>query len=63
MEKAMNPEFISQAELLERIPVSRRTLSNWRRSGAIPYVKIGRRILFHWPSVQAALLRSQKGPT
>ena len=54
-------EFIDQNEFLRRIPISRRTLATWRFSGKIPYVALtGRRILFHWPSVEAALLRAQR---
>ena len=54
--------FIDEKELLKRIPVSRRTLWNYRESGKIPSVRLGgRRILFHWPSVEAALLRQQRG--
>jgi hypothetical protein len=53
--------FIDEKQLLARLPVSRRTLFNWRVSGKIPHVKIGRRNLFHWPSIEAALLRNQKG--
>ena len=53
--------FIDEAELLQRLPVSRRTLFTWRTSGKIPFVNLGtRRILFHWESVQAALLRHQR---
>ena len=54
--------FITESELLERIPISRRTLFHWRKSGKIPFIRLsGRRVLFHWESVQAALLRSQRG--
>lgn len=54
--------FIDEKQLLSRLPVSRRTLFNWRNSGKIPSVRLGgRRILFHWPSVEAALLRHQRG--
>jgi hypothetical protein len=53
--------FINEKQLLARLPVSRRTLFSWRVSGKIPHVKIGRRILFHWPSCEAALLRHQRG--
>jgi predicted DNA-binding transcriptional regulator AlpA len=54
--------FIDENQLLARLPVSRRTLFNWRTSGKIPCVRLGgRRILFHWPSVEAALLRHQRG--
>jgi predicted DNA-binding transcriptional regulator AlpA len=52
--------FIDQKQLLARLPISRRTLFNWRTTGKIPCVRLGgRRILFHWPSVEAALLRHQ----
>jgi hypothetical protein len=54
--------FIDEKELLKRLPVSRRTLFAYRNSGKIPCVRLGgRRILFHWPSVEAALLRQQRG--
>ncbi len=55
--------FIDEKELLKRLPVSRRTLFAWRETGKIPCVKLpgGRRVLFHWPSVEAALLRKQIG--
>lgn len=54
--------FIDEKELLKRLPVSRRTLFSWRTTGKIPSVRLGgRRVLFHWPSVEAALLRKQNG--
>jgi len=53
--------FISEVELLKRIPISRRTAFNWIKAGKLPCVKINRRKLFHWPSVEAALLRLQRG--
>jgi hypothetical protein len=54
--------FINEKQLLAKLPISRRTLFNWRMSGKIPCVRLGgRRILFHWPSVEAALLRYQRG--
>ena len=56
------PGFINEKELLKRLPVSRRTLFSWRTSGKIPFVRLGgRRVLFHWPSIEAALLRNQRG--
>jgi len=58
---ASEKTFLDEKQILARLPVSRRTLFNWRASGKIPSVKIGRRNLFHWPSVEAALLRIQKG--
>jgi predicted site-specific integrase-resolvase len=58
----MTPDFINERELLRRLPVSRRTLFSWRTTGKIPFVRLGgRRVLFHWPSVEAAMLRMQTG--
>ena len=55
--------FIDEKQLLAKLPISRRTLFNWRAAGKIPCVRLGgRRILFHWPSVEAALLRHQHPP-
>jgi predicted site-specific integrase-resolvase len=54
--------FIDEKQLLARLPISRRTLFIWRATGKIPYVNLGgRRVLFHWPSVEQALLRHQRG--
>lgn len=59
-----SPEvFINERELLRRLPVSRRTLFSWRDTGKIPFIRVngGRRVVFHFPSVEAALLRQQRG--
>jgi hypothetical protein len=53
--------FINEAEVLRRVPVSRRTWFSWRMAGKVPTVKVGRRSLYHWVSVEAALLRLQRG--
>ena len=53
--------FLDEKEMLKILPISRRTLFNWRTSGKIPSVKIGRRCLYHLPSIEAALLRQQRG--
>jgi hypothetical protein len=53
--------FIDEKRLLARVPVSRRTLGNWKAKGILPFIKIGRRCLYHWASVQGALLRRQRG--
>lgn len=53
--------FLSADELLRKLPVSRGTLHNYVKQGVIPCVRLGgRRILFHWPSVQESLLRRQR---
>ena len=53
--------FIDEIKLRKLVPVSHGTLWAWRKSGKIPAVVIGRRVLFHWPSVEADLLRLQRG--
>src|SRR5437660_1505636 len=53
--------FIDEKQLLAKLPISRRTLGNWKAKGFLPYIKIGRRCLYDWASVQGALLRQQRG--
>jgi hypothetical protein len=60
---ASEDTFLDEKQILARLPICRRTLFSWRQSGKIPHLKIGRRNLFHWPSVEAALLRQQHGGT
>jgi predicted site-specific integrase-resolvase len=64
-EPASEEAFLNEKQILARLPISRRTLANYRTAGKIPFVRLGggRRILFHWPSVEAALLRHQRGDT
>jgi len=56
-----NVGFINERSLLARLPISRRTLENSKSAGILPYIKIGRRCQYYWPSVQASLLRRQRG--
>lgn len=53
--------FLDEKQLLARLPISRRTLGNWKAKGLLPHIKIGRRCLYDWASVQSALLRRQRG--
>jgi hypothetical protein len=52
--------FLDEKQLLTRIPISRRTLGNWKANG-FPFIKIGRRCLYSWSNVEAYLLRQQRG--
>src|SRR5262249_23651102 len=52
--------FITVNQLLDRLPISRRTLSEHRKKGVIPWINLGGRVLFDWESVRAALLRQQR---
>lgn len=60
---ASTPEagFIDEAEILRKVPVSRRTWGNWKAKGIVPFIKMDRRCLYDWASVKAALLRRQRG--
>ena len=54
--------FLTCAELQQKIPVSRRTIFAWRKAGWLPSVQAGgAKILFHWKSVEDALLHQQRG--
>ncbi len=53
--------FIDSAEMLRRLQISRKTLYRWRAALILPSIEIGSKVLYHWPSVQAALLRLQRG--
>jgi hypothetical protein len=53
--------FIDEKQLLAKLPISRGTLGNWKAKGILPFIKIGRRCLYDWASVQSALLRRQRG--
>jgi hypothetical protein len=56
-------KLLEEGEVLARVPVARRTFYDWRKKGLIPFIRIpgSRRILYHWPSVEMALLRLQRG--
>ena len=56
-----SPDFLDERELLRLLPISRRTLCVWIANSQIPVVKINGRNLFHWPSIEAALLKLQRG--
>ena len=55
--------FLSLEELLPRLPVCERSAREWTRRGLLPSIKLpgSRRVLYHWPSVERALLRLQRG--
>jgi hypothetical protein len=57
---ASEEAFLDEKQILARIPISRRTLGNWKAKG-FPYIKIGRRCLYSWSNCQQFLLRQQRG--
>jgi hypothetical protein len=58
---AETPGFISESQLLTKIPVCRRTLNSWRQKKLIPFIRLPgtRRLLYDFESVRAALLRME----
>jgi excisionase family DNA binding protein len=52
-----NPMFVRREQLAQTLNVSPRTLSNWTKSGAIPFVKVGGAVLFSPVDVAEALQR------
>lgn len=53
--------IMTESQLLERLPICRRTLYQWRKDGRIPWIPHGRSVLYHWPSVESALVQNQNG--
>jgi hypothetical protein len=53
-------DFSTKKELKTTLHISTTTLTAYMNQGKIPYIKIGRRVIFHMPTVTAALLRLQK---
>ena len=62
-QSAQSPTFIDFATLAPRVPICQRSLREAIRRGVIPSIRLpgSRRVLFCWESVQAALLRMQRG--
>ena len=55
--------FFGFQQLCADVPLSPRTLRQLVKDEVIPHIRMkgGRRLLFHGPSVERALLRFQKG--
>jgi hypothetical protein len=49
---APQPEgFINKNELAANLKITTRTVENWQRRGLLPFVKVGKRVMFFWPDV------------
>jgi excisionase family DNA binding protein len=51
--------LLTVPEILARLRISRKTLYDHVRQKKIPAIKLGRRVLFNWTDVEAALRRLQ----
>jgi excisionase family DNA binding protein len=54
------PNLLRQKELAEKLHVSERCLRNWQERRIIPFVKIGRVVLFDIEKVMIALERFER---
>ena len=43
--------LLTKPEVAERLRRSKRTVDLWMRRGKLPYLKVGKSVLFHWPDV------------
>ena len=48
--------MITKPVLAARMDVSIRCVENWQQAKLVPFIKVGRVVRFHWPSVVAHLL-------
>jgi hypothetical protein len=53
-------DFLPTSRMAERLCVTAPTLLKWGKSGRLPFVQLERKVLWHLPSVTAALLRLQR---
>jgi len=53
--------FIDEKELIRRIGLCRKSVYNLRKRAQLPYCRLGKRIRYHWPSVEAKILSRQIG--
>jgi len=53
--------FVTVKELQRILPLSRRSIYAWRKAGILPSICVGSKVIFHVPSIEAALLRHQNG--
>jgi len=51
------PVFLNERELAHVLGICPRSIRNHVRLGNIPRVKLGSRVLFRWPQVEAALAK------
>jgi excisionase family DNA binding protein len=51
-------EFITKDEMARRLKKTSRTIEIWQRRGYIPFVKIGKAVMYKWSDVVAHLERN-----
>lgn len=51
------PVFMNDEELAFVTGLSKRSLRNYAKAGIIPRVEVGRRVIYRWADVEAALAK------
>jgi excisionase family DNA binding protein len=52
--------MLSRKEIAAHLKISMRTLEEWQRNGVIPFIKVKKIILFHWPDVVEHLRKNYR---
>jgi len=47
--------MLTRHDLAKQLRVSTRTVSEWQQDRSIPYIKVGKVVLFYWPDVVSHL--------
>lgn len=54
-----NEQYITDSELAEKLKLSKRTLSEYRCNGILPYYQIGKKILYKESDIEELLAKNQ----
>lgn len=55
------PEMLTKVQVARRLQKTPRCVESWMRRGYLPYLKVGRSVLFRWPDVVESLNRFRVG--
>lgn len=54
-------EWLDGQEVMQMLHIKVETLKNWRRSGVIPYSKLGGKLYYNLPEIKQLLLQNKQG--
>lgn len=54
-----NEQYITDSELAEKLKLSKRTLSEYRCNGILPYYQIGKKILYKESDIEELLAKNR----
>lgn len=50
--KTNDDGYLTKAEVARRLCRTPRTVETWMKAGRIPFLRVGRSVLFHWPTIE-----------